>query len=485
MSKRPEIFVSAASGDLRSSRETVKDALLSIGIYPIVEEHFEPDYRTIRALLEGKLESCQAMISLVGFHYGGEPAPDTVPQGQSRRSWTQLEYDIARELGKKVYVFIFSEDYPFDQPSESESEEKQALQVTHRRTLLSGEQIYYEISSPQELATKVRELRDHVQYWQRQTKHSFHWIRYGLAVFIAILAIVAAVNFGIVKRMESLELSVQTIEKLATDTASVSFEEAVEALAQEKGLDKDVLLAKLDALAAETLNDPKASSFEKALAEFQIKRGQTKKAFLIANQDNLERAVAAVNEELGNVYGPGHVALTEYDAWTILYLEMGIGPDGSVDPDHTHSLGEKGLLPIPTNVAFWLNDRDVAVYKGEMSLDENIRTFLRYLGHLKNRKVNTQDGFDLYTGLLRVDGIQGQIEKEARVLSNAISGTFYGALYTDGVPYQDILTAIIEEKSIVPILEKHGYRHAGTLVTNRERNFDDALNLVRDHLNVE
>ncbi len=103
-SDRPEIFISAASGDLRSCRQLIKEALLTLGCVPVEQTNFPPDAATVREMLRTKISACHAVVHLAGEVYGAEPQerkPD-----DPRRSYTQLEYDIGRELKKPVYVFV-------------------------------------------------------------------------------------------------------------------------------------------------------------------------------------------------------------------------------------------------------------------------------------------------------------------------------------------------------------------------------------------
>jgi hypothetical protein len=43
-----------------------------------------------------------AASELLGVRYGAEPDPSSVPEGETRRSYTQMEVEIARKLGKKL-----------------------------------------------------------------------------------------------------------------------------------------------------------------------------------------------------------------------------------------------------------------------------------------------------------------------------------------------------------------------------------------------
>jgi len=165
MGARKEVFISATSADLGSYRQVVKDALLTLGAHPIEESNFPTDYRELQNLLARRLDPCDAVIHLVGFHYGGEPnkTPD-IP----RRSWTQWEYyrAVEAEHPKPVYRFLAGENCAFDAQLE-EDQKKQRLQREHwERLRKPGGSIYYEFSTTRELRERILgidELRELVQ----------------------------------------------------------------------------------------------------------------------------------------------------------------------------------------------------------------------------------------------------------------------------------------------------------------------------------
>ncbi len=141
----PKVFISATTGDLRSIRQLVKEALLTINCHPVEQTNFEPDWRTVEGMLRGKISDCQALIHIVGMRYGAEPEIASLPAGARRRSYTQMEYDLGCQLREergeerfRVYTFVCPEDFPYDAPpaaaagsaaGEMESEELQALQA--------------------------------------------------------------------------------------------------------------------------------------------------------------------------------------------------------------------------------------------------------------------------------------------------------------------------------------------------------------------
>ena len=98
MTEHPEVFISATTRDLGSYRREVKDALLSLQIFPIEESTLTLAYGPLTEILRALIGRCDAVIRLAGFYYGAEPLQR--PAGEPRRSYTQREYDVARELWK-------------------------------------------------------------------------------------------------------------------------------------------------------------------------------------------------------------------------------------------------------------------------------------------------------------------------------------------------------------------------------------------------
>ena len=129
MNSTPKVFISATSGDLRSVRAKVKEAMMTLNCLPVEQSHFGPDCRTVREMLEARIGECDALIHVVGLLYGAEPKER--PAEEPRRSYTQMEYHVARDLGIRVYTFICPEDFPYD-PGEPEAPELRALQKAHR-----------------------------------------------------------------------------------------------------------------------------------------------------------------------------------------------------------------------------------------------------------------------------------------------------------------------------------------------------------------
>jgi tetratricopeptide (TPR) repeat protein len=156
MAEHAEVFISGTTRDLGSYRREIKEALLTLKIFPIEESNFELTYGPLVAMLRDRIGRCDVVIHLAGFSYGAEPPQR--PPGERRRSYTQIEYDVARELKKPLYLFLAAENYESDKPSTQSDEEKE-LQLTHRRAIEQCGDIYYHFTGREELGSRIRELR--------------------------------------------------------------------------------------------------------------------------------------------------------------------------------------------------------------------------------------------------------------------------------------------------------------------------------------
>ncbi len=208
----PRIFVSATSRDLKTARGLVSEGLRRMECLPIVQDDFPPDYKSVREMLRTKLETCDAVVHLAGFYYGAEPQP--VLDGPDRRSFTQMEYEIAVELGLPCYVFLCGEKFPFDE-HEPEPEEKRALQLAHRGRLLERDELYYEFESREELSSRTRELQLSVEGLRDELAKERSRRRLTLVVSAVALLVAVAGGIFLFSKSQSQEAVIaETTEKL-------------------------------------------------------------------------------------------------------------------------------------------------------------------------------------------------------------------------------------------------------------------------------
>ncbi len=151
---RLTFFVSATSKELGSCRRAIIEILQSRGIFADVQDiTFVPDYHQLMDLLRRKIIKSDGVICLVGDAFGAAaPCAD-----DGLRSYTQLEYEVARKLEKPVYVFLTTEGFQPDEPVE-QTDEMREQQLAHRRRIQASGCKWEEFSSVDELKLKIATL---------------------------------------------------------------------------------------------------------------------------------------------------------------------------------------------------------------------------------------------------------------------------------------------------------------------------------------
>ena len=159
MKPRTTIFLSGVSHEFGSFRDAVEVEIQKKGCFADNQPGFAPDYRNVEEMLRRRLYDCDAVIHVVGFRFGAEPneRPASVP----RRSFTQMEFDIAREMQKPVYVFLSNAASLRDPPKPDEVPEHAdlvALQLAHRQAVQGTNHLYYFFKDKAELCTLAAEI---------------------------------------------------------------------------------------------------------------------------------------------------------------------------------------------------------------------------------------------------------------------------------------------------------------------------------------
>jgi tetratricopeptide (TPR) repeat protein len=150
MHRITKVFISAVSRDLKSYRLACRDELLTGGVHPVSMDAFPPGSEQLIPLLRERIATCDAVVCLVGFAYGAEP----LTAGPRRRSYSQLEYDVASEMGKPIFLFLAGDAYTPD-AGDSEPEELRVLQGVFRRQLEADGHRWSEFHSTDQLRLLV------------------------------------------------------------------------------------------------------------------------------------------------------------------------------------------------------------------------------------------------------------------------------------------------------------------------------------------
>jgi hypothetical protein len=157
MKPRTTIFLSGVSHELGTFRDAVEVELQKKGCFADNEPGFAPDHRTAEEVIRRRISDCDAVIHLVGFRFGTEPGPASEP----RRSYTQMEFHIAREMHKPVYVFLSNDARLRDPPKPDEAPENAqlvALQLAHRQAVRRTNHLYYFFKDKAELCLRAAEI---------------------------------------------------------------------------------------------------------------------------------------------------------------------------------------------------------------------------------------------------------------------------------------------------------------------------------------
>ena len=193
---KPRIFVSAVSRELKTARQLVANTLLALGYDPVWQDIFETSSEDIRPMLRRQIDSCSAVLQIVGDAYGAEPP--TADETFGRVSYTQYEALYAKSRGRKVYYLIAQDDMPrdatpatIDVPREdtdagsADVEERRRLQANYRASVQSTEHIFYPVQSHPEAELSVRRLKQDMDKLRRGFRY---WM---IATTVLIVFLVA------------------------------------------------------------------------------------------------------------------------------------------------------------------------------------------------------------------------------------------------------------------------------------------------------
>lgn len=160
----PRVYVSAARRDLASCRLIAREVLLTLGCRPILAVAYPEGLENAIVSIRNEILSCRAVVHIVGNAYGDEPVVDE--RCGKRRSFSQIEYDVAVELKKPIYVFVCGEAFAYDIPSNdqtAENDEMASLQAAHRARVMEGESRFEVVGSRDELQLRLHALQARVQ----------------------------------------------------------------------------------------------------------------------------------------------------------------------------------------------------------------------------------------------------------------------------------------------------------------------------------
>ena len=126
------VFISSTSEDLKEYRIEARDAVLSVGLRPVMMEYFATTGGPPLAECLARVSACKVLVVVAAHRYGWVPG-DQTPGGYQSITW--LECERAREEGKQVIPFLLDKDA--DWPAERRESYRSADAIEKALTLPS------------------------------------------------------------------------------------------------------------------------------------------------------------------------------------------------------------------------------------------------------------------------------------------------------------------------------------------------------------
>ena len=123
--KKLQVFVSSTYADLKEERQAAVEAILSARHIPAGMELFAAGDKSQMEVIKRWIEESDVFLLILGGRYGSiEPT--------SGKSYIQLEYEYAQELGKPFFAVVINEDHLEEKVKQYGS---MMLEKDHRQTL--------------------------------------------------------------------------------------------------------------------------------------------------------------------------------------------------------------------------------------------------------------------------------------------------------------------------------------------------------------
>lgn len=142
------VFVSSTYEDLKDYRKKALDAIVSLKQMFEGMEYFGADSRTPLDVMLDKLSYCQVYIGIIGMRYG---SVDKATQ----KSYTELEYERAKELGIPCLIYIIDDENALIPPKFVDRGESSEKLEVFKNKLRSGH-VCRKFTTPDSLAEAIQ-----------------------------------------------------------------------------------------------------------------------------------------------------------------------------------------------------------------------------------------------------------------------------------------------------------------------------------------
>lgn len=182
----PRVFISSTSKDLAGHRAAVRDAVLKLGMHPIMMEHFPAMDANALDACQRKVLDCDLFVGIYAHRYGYIPAD----QG---KSITELEYDwaVAADLPRRVFVIKPGYEWPHELSDMGDDYTK--LDAFKKR--VGAERVWSEFTTPDSLAAAVTQslVHDAERLSREQATQRRLFLTIGSIITLLLVGIIAAI----------------------------------------------------------------------------------------------------------------------------------------------------------------------------------------------------------------------------------------------------------------------------------------------------
>jgi hypothetical protein len=150
---RAEVFISATTRELRSYREEVKNALLTLGIFPIEQTNFRLGHGPLTAKLRSLIAPCDTVIHpLRAFTTGRNPrnVHPVNPAALIYKSNTMW-----RENSGIRFSFFSPPRTAGSTIAQNRAKKKEHCNLRHRRAIEECDDVYYSLANHEDLPRLV------------------------------------------------------------------------------------------------------------------------------------------------------------------------------------------------------------------------------------------------------------------------------------------------------------------------------------------
>jgi hypothetical protein len=159
----PRIFIIATGSDVRTVREIAKRQFVQDGLQIVELSRLGEQAKKSDERQEVAIGECDAVFQLIGCTFGPKPAQFDLKQ--RRRSYGEIEHEIAQRQGKPIFTVVCADHYFFDH-HEPDAASLQKFHHERRERILKSDVPHQVVKHRRELLMRIAEFIEAVKLGQ-------------------------------------------------------------------------------------------------------------------------------------------------------------------------------------------------------------------------------------------------------------------------------------------------------------------------------